>query len=169
MPSRLYLVRSGLVVLSAVTQEGSERALILRGPSSLVCVEALQSRPSSFEVRALTDVMLCGAGTAALSVILGATFGANALISLLADELARRDEDAAFRQGDALSRVARFLAALKSPEEVGAIPKNVIARLLGLRAETLSRCLAVLTGRGVIHARPRLRVLDADALRALGR
>ena len=39
---------------------GSELLLSLRGPSSLLCTEALQTEPSPFEVRALSRVKICG-------------------------------------------------------------------------------------------------------------
>ena len=88
-------------------------------------------------------------------------------MSLLLSELEHRQEDAALRRGGALGRVARLLSMCSNDQELEAIPKNVLARSLGLRAETFARCLTRLQARGLIISTPKLRVVDPAALRAV--
>ena len=57
-PRTVYFVKEGFVALSAVSPRGSELLLSLRGPSSLLCTEAMQNEPSPFEVRALSRVKI---------------------------------------------------------------------------------------------------------------
>jgi CRP-like cAMP-binding protein len=54
---------------------------------------------------------------------------------------------------------ARFLA-----DRPNAVRKQVVARLLGMRPETLSRCLTRLEADGLIDASRGVRVLDAVRL-----
>src|ERR1700674_6130343 len=55
-PRTAYFVKEGFVSLSAVSPRGSEVLLPLRGPTSLLCTEALHGDSSPSEVRALTRV-----------------------------------------------------------------------------------------------------------------
>jgi CRP-like cAMP-binding protein len=57
---------------------------------------------------------------------------------------------------------ARFLA-----DRPNAVRKQVVARLLGMRPETLSRCLTRLEKDGVLDASRGVRVLDARRLAAI--
>ena len=65
----------------------------------------------------------------------------------------QRDE-VNFRQGDCMSRVARFALAHAKflADRPNAVRKQVVARLLGMRPETLSRCLTRLEQDGVLDA-----------------
>ena len=57
---------------------------------------------------------------------------------------------------------ARFLA-----DRPNAVRKQVVARLLGMRPETLSRCLTKLEKDGVVDASRGVRVLDQRRLAAI--
>jgi CRP-like cAMP-binding protein len=59
-PRTVYFIKEGFVALSAVSPRGAELVLTLRGPTSLLCTEAMTSEPSAYEVRALSRVKLCG-------------------------------------------------------------------------------------------------------------
>jgi CRP-like cAMP-binding protein len=161
-----YFVKDGLLSLAAADENGAERALGLRGPGAVVGLEALKGRPSQVEVRAFGPAAVCRISGEALSRWLGPPGGpAQAVVGLLLSELERRSLDQERIQGEAVSRVARLALALADSSR--SVPKNVAARMLGMRAETFSRCLrqleappALVWGRGV-------RILDRERLRAV--
>lgn len=170
VPSRVHFIRDGAVSIKASTRAGAVTRMAVRGARSVVCVGALQSAPSTHEVRALTPLVLCSAARAELEQWIGPgeSPGRRMLMLLLA-ELEQRDEDAVQCHGDALGRVIRFLATCADDDLLGAAPRMVMARALGLGRETLNRTLRVLERRGLIEApaRARLRILDGEKLRML--
>lgn len=169
-PRTVYFVKEGFVALSAVSPRGSELLLTLRGPSSLLCTEALQGEPSPFEVRALSRVRVCGIGGDALSSWVGPEKSASRVIlDLLLTESRQQRDEVNWRQGDCLSRVARFALAHSRflADRPNAVRKQVVARLLGMRPETLSRCLTRLEKEGVVDATRGVRVLDHRRLASI--
>jgi CRP/FNR family transcriptional regulator, cyclic AMP receptor protein len=166
-PRNVYFVKEGFVSLSSVSPRGAELLLSLRGPASLLCTEALQSEASTFEVRALSRVRLCGIGGDAMMQWIGPEKSAGRVVLdlLLAEGKQQRDE-VNWRQGDCLSRVARFALAHARflADRPNAVRKQVVARLLAMRPETLSRCLTRLEKEGVVDASRGVRVLDQRRL-----
>jgi CRP/FNR family transcriptional regulator, cyclic AMP receptor protein len=169
-PRTVYFVKEGFVALSAVSPRGSELLLTLRGPSSLLCTEALQGEPSPFEVRALSRVRVCGIGGEALASWVGPEkSAARVMLDLLLTESRHQRDEVNWRQGDCLARVARFALAHSRflADRPNAVRKQVVARLLGMRPETLSRCLTKLERDGVVDASRGVRVLDQRRLAAI--
>jgi CRP/FNR family transcriptional regulator, cyclic AMP receptor protein len=169
-PQTVYFVKEGFVALSAVSPKGSELLLTLRGPSSLLCTEAIQEEPSPYEVRALSRVKLCGIASEALSQWIGPEkSAARVVLDLLLNEGRMQRDEVNWRQGDCLSRVARFALAHARflADRPNAVRKQVVARLLGMRPETLSRCLTRLERDGVVDASRGVRVLDQRRLAAI--
>jgi CRP-like cAMP-binding protein len=169
-PRTVYFVKEGFVSMSSVSPRGSEVALTLRGPTSLLCTEALQGDPSPHEVRAISRVKLCGIGGEALSQWVGPDKSpARAILELLLAEGKLQRDEVNYRQGDCLSRLARFALAHARflADRPNAVRKQVVARLLGMRPETLSRCLTRLERDGVLDASRGVRVLDARRLAAI--
>jgi CRP-like cAMP-binding protein len=169
-PRTVYFVKEGFVALSAVSPRGSELLLSLRGPSSLLCTEALQGEASPFEVRALSRVRVCGIGGDALAQWVGPEKSAGRVIlDLLLTESRQQRDEVNWRQGDCLSRVARFALAHARflADRPNAVRKQVVARLLGMRPETLSRCLTKLERDGVVDASRGVRVIDHRRLAAI--
>ena len=169
-PRTVYFVKEGFVALSAVSPKGSELVLTLRGPASLLCTEAVSGDPSACEVRALSRVKLCGIAGDALAQWVGPERSpARVILDLLLAESRTQREEINFRQGDCMSRVARFALAHARflAEKPNAVRKQVVARMLGMRPETLSRCLTRLEQDGVIDASRGVKVLDARRLSAI--
>jgi CRP/FNR family transcriptional regulator, cyclic AMP receptor protein len=158
-PRAVHWLRAGTALLASADGAGEERSASLRGPRSLLALEAMRGAPSPVEVRALADLELCSAQGDALASWAGP---ARALVDALLQELGARHADLELSRGSALSRVARLCAVLaaSSPQ----VPKQVAARALGLRPETFSRCLGRLVRRGLLAPGPRIRVLDAPGL-----
>jgi CRP/FNR family transcriptional regulator, cyclic AMP receptor protein len=169
-PRTVYFVKEGFVSLSAVSPRGSEVLLTLRGPMSLLCTESLHNDPSPYEVRALSRVKLCGIAGDQMSSWVGPEKSpARAVLDLLLSEGKLQRDEVNYRQGDCLSRVARFALAHARflADRPNAVRKQVVARLLGMRPETLSRCLTRLEQDGVVDASRGVRVLDARRLAAI--
>ncbi|HVP68886.1 MAG TPA: Crp/Fnr family transcriptional regulator [Anaeromyxobacteraceae bacterium] len=169
-PRTVYFVKEGFVALSAVSPKGAELVLTLRGPTSLLCTEALNSEPSPYEVRALSRVKLCGLSGDAMNQWIGPERSpARVVLELLLAESKMQRDEVNFRQGDCLSRVARFALAHAKflADRPNAVRKQVVARLLGMRPETLSRCLTRLEKDGVLDASRGVRVIDQRRLAAI--
>ncbi len=169
-PRTVYFIKEGFVSLSAVSPRGSEMLLTLRGPASLLCTEALHGDPSPFEVRALSRVKMCGIAGDQMSTWVGPERSpARAVLDLLLTEGRMQRDEVNYRQGDCLSRVARFALAHARflADRPNAVRKQMVARLLGMRPETLSRCLTRLERDGVVDASRGVRVLDARRLAAI--
>ena len=169
-PRTVYFVKEGFVALSAVSPKGSELVLTLRGPTSLPCTEAMSNEPSAYEVRALSRVKLCGIAGDAMNQWVGPERSPGRVILdlMLAESRMARDE-VNFRQGDCMSRVARFALAHAKflADRPNAVRKQVVARLLGMRPETLSRCLTRLEQDGVLDASRGVKVIDHRRLAAI--
>ncbi len=169
-PRSVFFVKEGFVALSAVSPRGTELVLTLRGPTSLLCTESLHSEPSPFEVRALSRVKLCTISGDAMSQWIGPEKSpARVVLDLLLCESKMQRDEVNWRQGDCLSRVARFALAHARflADRPNAVRKQVVARLLGMRPETLSRCLTRLERDGVLDASRGVRVLDPRRLAAI--
>ena len=169
-PRTVYFIKEGFVSLSAVSPRGSELLLTLRGPTSLLCTEALQGEPSPYEVRALSRVKICGITGDSLNLWVGPDRSpARVVLDLLLAESRQQRDEVNYRQGDCLSRVARFALAHARflADRPNAVRKQVVARLLGMRPETLSRCLTKLEKDGVVDATRGVKVLDARRLAAI--
>ncbi len=169
-PRTVYFVKEGFVSLSSVSPRGAELLLSLRGPASLLCTEALQNEASAVEVRALSRVKLCGIGGESLTQWIGPEkSAARVVLDLLLSEGRQQRDEVNWRQGDCLSRVARFALAHARflADRPTAVRKQVVARLLAMRPETLSRCLTRLEKEGVVDASRGVRVLDHRRLAAI--
>ncbi|MFL5408135.1 MAG: Crp/Fnr family transcriptional regulator [Myxococcales bacterium] len=167
----MHFVKAGMVSLSTIDQrDGAPISLALRGPSSLLCPEAASGDASPFEVRAVTRVRMCSISRKNLDRWLTpAGSPARVMFELLLVETRLQRTDEALREGDCLRRVARFVLdnARFLEDRPDAVPKRVLARLLGMRPETLSRCLTRLEQCGAIDASAGVRVRTARVLSAM--
>jgi CRP-like cAMP-binding protein len=157
----VYFVKAGLVSLSAASASGAEEILMVRGPASLLCVEAMRGHSSPYEVRALTRVRLCSLPAEEMKRWIGPLRSpAQAVLDLLLEESGAQRAEVNFREGSCLRRVARFALAYAEflAERPDAVRKEVLARMLGMRPETLSRCLTRLERLGAIDASHGVRV-----------
>jgi CRP-like cAMP-binding protein len=169
-PRTVFFVKEGFVSLSAVSPRGSEVQLTLRGPASLLCTEAMQSDPSPYEVKTISRVKLCAIPGDQMSSWVGPDRSpARAVLDLLLSEGKLQRDEVNYRQGDCLARVARFALAHARflADRPNAVRKQVVARLLGMRPETLSRCLTRLERDGVVDASRGVRVLDPRRLASI--
>ncbi len=163
-------VRQGVVALTVLTAEGTQAHVAVRGPRSMLGLEALNALPSPAEVTAVTDVQLCVASADRVRAWLGPDTGARRMFELAVGELLEQRRDVDLRSGPAEVRVARFLllcAAHVGRGKRAPFSKARAASVVGLRPETMSRILARLAARGIVDRSTAVRVLDVEALRAV--
>jgi CRP/FNR family transcriptional regulator, cyclic AMP receptor protein len=157
----VHFVKAGLVSLSFASAAGAELTLVVRGPGSLLCMEAIRGQASPCEVRALSRVRLCSLTAEEMRRWIGpARSPAQAVLGLLLEESQAQRAEVDYREGSCLLRVARFALAHAAflAERPDAVRKQVLARMLGMRPETLSRCLTRLERAGAIDASHGVRV-----------
>jgi CRP-like cAMP-binding protein len=130
----------------------------------------MRGEPSPYEVRALSRVKLCGIAGDSMNQWVGPENSpARAVLELVLSEAKLQRDEVSYRQGECLARVARFALAHARflADRPNAVRKQVVARLLGMRPETLSRCLTRLERDGVVDATRGVRVLDSRRLAAI--
>ncbi len=173
VPDRAWYVKQGTVLLSSVSTTGEETFCALRGPNSLLGLELLRDRPSGFEAWALSDVVLCRLDADSFRTWVGdRSTPMGTVMDLLLDEALRRRDERTALTGRSLQRVARFLLErrrLEGCDQPLHVEQQVLARMLGIRAETMSRALAELRRRGALAEGRVVTVVDAAELaRAAG-
>lgn len=168
-PGYVTLVKSGRVVLTTVDAAGGEWLCSVRGPGTLLGLELLQKQTAPFAAWTLTDAVVCRLEGESLSRWLGDTRSpAGALLGYALSEVNARGRDRLAASGRATPRLARFLLERHLSGERGALgmTHQLIARMLGMRPETLSRSLRKLRDAGAI-VETGIRVADAETLAAM--
>ncbi len=161
VPQAVHFVRRGLVLLTAVDDDGRVVEQFLRPSGSLVDVQVLMRRPHRHTATALDEMDLCTLALASADAWLGpARSPARALLELALREAVQAGAATGMTRGPASQRVAAFLLEHAG----GAVPLRLqlqlVAGLLAMRPETLSRVLTRFREAGAITGRGALRVLD---------
>lgn len=168
VPEAAWFVRDGLLLLSATREDGEETFCALRGRGSLVGLEAVRGQRSEYAVWTATPSVLCRIGIEQLRTWMADSLAAtDAMLERAIAELAQTRAEQVMQSSSALTRVADFLLA---HGDEGEIELRLLARVLHMRPETLSRALAQLRRRGAISAgrQPRVpRVIDPRRLVAV--
>lgn len=162
---RMWFVKQGTVVLSreADDRRGRGVAWAIRGAHTLLGAEGLVRLTYLDSARAVTEVILCSASRDEIKAWIDACEpAARALLDLVLLGHALDSPRRASSEGNAVERVARWL--LEGPVSPG-VPRTVIAELLGMLPETLSRALAALAASGAIETTRRsIRIAGVEAL-----
>src|SRR5512143_904781 len=109
-PTSIIYLRRGQVVLSSTSAAGAEVSCAVRGPDSMIGLEALLDQPMPYQVWALTDVAVCMLDADGFRSWLGSLSSPlGAALNFSLQEAARRVGERQALQGTALKRVARFL------------------------------------------------------------
>lgn len=165
----LLFVKEGVLGVSASDAEGRELMAGVRGPRSMLGLEALRQQPARATVVALTETTVCSATPKTLKPQLNLS-ETTTLLEFALDELTQATRDADLRTGPALSRVARFLlryGTLLAPGRRAPFSKRHVAALLDVRPETMSRCLRTLAEAGLITSTRAVGVKDAAKLESV--
>lgn len=167
VPDAVFYVRDGLVLLSSIDESGSETSCALRGPGALLGLEAVVGAAVDYEAWALADVVVCRLGIDDLKRWAEAGRPARGLLQLALEETIRRQKERIALAGRTVTRLARFLVARDAqPSGRGPleIEHQLLARLLGMRAETFSRAVAQLRTAGALADAREIAVADRDVL-----
>ena len=164
---RLYFVRSGMILLSAWDAEGTERLCRLRSVGAIVGWGALLTGKAEYSVTTLSPVQLCGLNINQPHSLPRDHQLLRSLLSLAAAEIARADQENWLLRGSAASRLARLLLERQRANLASyplTIERRLLARVLGIRPETLCRAERKLRERGVVTDDRNLFILDPDQL-----
>lgn len=163
-------VMRGAVVLARATDAGGEIVHAVRSVGDFIGLEALV-RPTYLDTaRAITTTTVCRAPRE----VVGDWLGAEGTPARLALEQTLRTSSAdiprgARPDGRAVARVARWIMAEEHASNGNGqqIPRRIVAGLLGMAPETLSRALAELARKNAIHlTRRSIKIKEPDALEA---
>jgi CRP-like cAMP-binding protein len=171
---KIFFVKHGTVLLSRDPDDAgtSGVAWAVRRSGSLVGVEALVRATYLDTARAVTDVVVCVATREHMETWLRTREPAArsvlecVLLAFSADAPRRAGAD-----GNARQRVAAWLLDQPAGASAGStagLPRNVVAGLLGMLPETLSRALAYLAKVGAIDVtRRHVGIRDVGVLEAV--
>ena len=163
----IWFVKEGTLALhrAGTEDDGEGRIRAVRFQNSIIGLEALISDKYVYTARAISDVTLCGAPREAWDRFVGAkgTVARTALEITLRTECS--DVLRTGAEGDALSRVATWLRDEGPSGMTLTLPRRIVAELLKMRPETLSRALATLAERGAIDVnRQNVRITSDNIL-----
>ncbi|MDE2349744.1 MAG: helix-turn-helix domain-containing protein [Gammaproteobacteria bacterium] len=177
----LYMVRSGCITEIDGIESGSESIANFCLPGELLTVQSTAASGSRTTCRAVEASFVCAVpwrivehACATLPAVAGE------LIDLIATAgAATRELLTMVRDKGALQRVAGFALNIGARMQARAVPgrdfrlgmsREEIARYLGLRSETVSRCFSELARRGLIEvSAKRVKILAHAELRELFR
>jgi CRP-like cAMP-binding protein len=168
---RVAFIKSGAVLVTrSVDEERVEGTpWAVRRAGSFLGLEGLVGTHHLDSARALTDITLCSATLDAVQAWLDARrTAARILLDAVLRSGARERPLRGNADGTAPRRAASWLLENADRRLPGAIPRRVMAGLLGMRPETLSRALRVLAERGAIrHGRATIEIVDRARLRSI--
>ncbi|MEB2310907.1 MAG: Crp/Fnr family transcriptional regulator [Sorangiineae bacterium] len=167
LPEATWYLRSGQVLLSVTTGAAAGTCMV-RGAGALLGLEALLGEPSVCEAHALTEIKVCALSAKDFKSWVGPMASPQGVVLTLAlREASRQTAERIALEGSATQRVARFLLSRHVAglgDQAITIQKQLLARVLGMRPETLSRSLAELRERGVVARGRRISIIDLPAL-----
>lgn len=163
----VYYVKHGAVALSRGSSEkhGEDAPYAVRRAGSLIGLEAILQPTYLDSARAVSDVTVCGTSRDAMRGWLEQIGTARVVLDCLLQTMVGDNAGRATTDGTAQQRVARWLLDSSKQKR---LPRTVLAGLLGMKPETLSRALAAIARTGSIHlTRSRIEVKDAARLEAI--
>lgn len=169
---RVWFVKSGAVLVTrSIDEERVEGTpWAVRRAGSFLGLEGLVRADHLDSARALTDVTLCGASLEAVEEWLESRrIAPRVLLEAVLRSGARERPFRGNVDGTAPRRAAAWLLE-NAPRASAQVPRRVLAGLLGMRPETLSRALRTLAAHGAIQpGRRTVEILDRARLRAIAR
>lgn len=169
-PRAVMLLKEGLVGMCTVNDAGAELGCTVRGPRTLLGLEALYSMKSSYRVWALTNITLCEAPIERLGPWIGSlSTPLGALLRLAIEEGNRRVTERLDLGGGAVSRIARLLLrrCVDLQRNRLELSQRLVARVLSMTPETVSRALSKLHSAGAVATTRPIAIGDVKQLRRL--
>lgn len=150
---KIWFVKRGLVSLSrAVDAKGWSGAVwTVRRPGAVLGLEALVRPTYVDSARAVSDVTLCAAPVDTMREWLASRAeAAMAVLGCVVGATCHDTPRRAAADGTAVERVSAWLLDPEAQAQAVGVPRTVVAGLLGMEPETLSRTLTLLAGKGLI-------------------
>lgn len=170
---RIWFIKSGAVLVTRSRDEEhiEETPWAVRRAGSFLGLEGLVRAEHLESARALTDVTLCGASLRNVEVWLdGRPTAARVLLDRSLRAGIRERPLRGNADGTAPQRAAAWLLEHAPEPSSRQVPRRILAGLLGMRPETLSRSLRVIASQGAIRqTRATIEVVDRARLRAIAR
>lgn len=166
----VWFIKRGAVVLSRRRGDSrAERVRTVRFAGGFVGIESLVRSTYIDTARASGDTVLCKATCEGFEQWIGPRSSpARTALEASVQAMVRDLPPRAAADGSAAQRVAEWLT-MESPQTL-TLPRRVVADLLGMRPETLSRALASLAETGAIAvSRTKLEIIDQTALVEIAR
>ncbi len=172
----VILVRKGRVLVTTVDQSGHEIFCVLREAGAVIGLESLAGMVLPYYLYTVTGVELSIGSAADARVWLESNASpTQVLLRMTLEALRVSLIEQMSLEGSATRRLARLmLTAVDGDAERRApaammltLPKNVLARMLQMRAETFSRLLRKFEDAGAIALSPKLQVTSTKKLAAL--
>jgi len=168
-PSKyLYVVREGQVKLTRTDIDGHEHLLNLVGPGYFLGFDAIGNSAYSYSAETLTPTVFCRIKHDDIVWLLAEApqVSLNILLAVNEQLAQARNMIRALGQKTAIEKVAALLLSLYPPSAAGGsgqagalhLSRQEMAQILGLTVETVSRIMAALRRKGIIHA-PRGRIV----------
>ncbi len=165
---RIWFLKRGTVVLSRPADDRHGEAVVwaVRGPGAILGAEGFVRTTYADSARAVDEVVVCGAPRSEMASWLAThPEAARAVLDCVLHAMSADAPRRAGADGSAVQRVARWILEETKTPRKAALPRAVVAELLGIKPETLSRTLATLSLRGAISVTRRsITVKDAAAL-----
>ena len=168
-PSKyLYVVREGQLKLTRTDIDGHEHLLNLVGPGYFLGFDAIGNSAYSYSAETLTPTVFCRIKHDDIVWLLAEApqVSLNILLAVNEQLAQARNMIRALGQKTAIEKVAALLLSLYPPSAAGGsgqagalhLSRQEMAQILGLTVETVSRIMAALRRKGIIHA-PRGRIV----------
>lgn len=163
----IVFVTDGRLLVSAVDEQGDEVVSYLRGPGSFVGLERILDVVVPYQLWGLTDVHFETVSAEKVKSWIGETVSepSRSLVKSVLEVAGASVRERTTLHGRVLTRVAKLLAEATAGDGTLRLPRFVMARILSMRPETLSRALKELEQRGAITLKPRLKILNPELLR----
>jgi CRP-like cAMP-binding protein len=165
----IYYVKHGTIALSRTLGQnrGEDAPHTVRHAGSLIGLEAIVHPTYLDSARAITDVTVCATSREQMKAWLEQSGTSKVVLERVLGAMAKDTPGRATTDGNAKERVARWLLDSRHTRETR-LPRSVLAGLLGMKPETLSRALAAIARTKCIHVtRARIDVKDAPRLEAI--
>lgn len=166
LASDVLRVRTGAVLLTSVDGDGNEQLCCLRGPGACLNLPSMQGRPSAFRAQALVGSEICHLPTSTLNEALrdgGARAEAVLALAIMDSQTWAKDLALLSHPRSADRLAALLLSVGRLGIDADEIPRHLVARILHIRPETLSRLAQEFRNRGALGEG--LRVEDPSLLR----